>query len=266
MTALTGQVALVTGACGGIGQATVQALARDGAVVIATDLPDTHARVEPLLERLRGEGARVDFEPLDVTSAAQWERVMALARSRFGSLDILVNNAGLYAHGRIEDTDEAQMHRLFAVNLEGVVLGTAAAFRAMKHRPAQAPMAAIVNLSSIAGLIGSSNSALYGLTKGGVRLYSKASAIEAAQLGYRIRVNSVHPGIVDTDMAKAVAGAMRARGVAEGQETAAMAQGHPLGRLARADEIASGIRFLCSAEAAFITGTELVIDGGWTAR
>ena len=160
----------------------------------------------------------------------------------------------------------ADMDRLFDVNLKGVVLGTKHAFLAMKRRPADLPMASVINLSSIAGLIGSANSALYCMSKGGVRLFTKASAMEAAHLGYRIRCNSVHPGIVDTDMARGVAASMVERGVAPEQVDQMMAGSHPIGRMAQAEDIARGILFLASDDSSFMTGSELVIDGGWTAR
>ncbi len=264
MNRVDGRIALITGAAGGIGSATARLMAQAGATVIATDRrPQDGAR---LVAEIAAAGGKARYLDHDVTRDEDWARVVADVLAREGRLDVVVNNAGLYRHGRIEDTTVQGIDELFDVNLKGVVLGTKHAFLAMKRRPAGSPSAAIINLSSIAGLVGSANSALYNLTKGGVRLYTKGSAMEAAQLGYNIRVNSVHPGIVDTDMARGVAASMRERGVPESQIDATMAAGHPLGRMAQAVDIARGILFLASDDASFMTGTELVIDGGWTAR
>jgi NAD(P)-dependent dehydrogenase (short-subunit alcohol dehydrogenase family) len=259
-----GRVAIVTGAAGGIGSATARLLAQAGATVVATDLREDDGQA--LAADIDAGGGTAIYRQHDVTLEADWQSVVAETLSRYGRLDILVNNAGLYRHGRIEDTTIDQIDTLFDVNLKGVVLGTKHAFLAMKQRPRSAASASIINLSSIAGLIGSANSALYGMSKGGVRLYTKASAIEAAQLGYNIRCNSVHPGIVDTDMARGVASSMLARGVPQADVDKVMAGMHPLGRMAQAIDIARGIVYLASDDSSFMTGSELVIDGGWTAR
>jgi 3(or 17)beta-hydroxysteroid dehydrogenase len=192
--------------------------------------------------------------------------VLEATLAAHGRLDVLVNNAGLFLHGRTEDADAAAIDRLFDVNLKGVVLGTQHAFRAMKSRPRELPLASIVNLSSVAGLKGSPMASLYCLTKGGVRLFSKSCAIEAAHLGYRIRVNAIHPGIIDTEMAQGVAAGMRANGVPSEQIDRMMAGAHPLGRMGLPADVARGIVFLASDDSAFVTGTELVVDGGMTAR
>jgi NAD(P)-dependent dehydrogenase (short-subunit alcohol dehydrogenase family) len=193
--------------------------------------------------------------------------VFATAIKEYGQVDILVNNAGIYRHGRTEDASGADIQEMFDINLKSVVLGTQHAFRAMKQRPAGSSAAAIVNLSSVAGLIGSPNSTLYNLSKGGVRLFTKGTAMEAAALGYNIRINSIHPGIIDTDMARqGVAGAMLQRGVSAEVVAQTMAAAHPLGRMGRAEEVARGIVYLASDDASFMTGSELVVDGGMTAR
>lgn len=264
MNRVDGRVALVTGAAGGIGSASARLLAKAGATVVATDIRPADGQA--LVASITAEGGRAEYHAHDVTREDAWAALMAEVLARHGRLDVLVNNAGLYRHGRIEDADMADMDRLFDVNLKGVVLGTKHAFLAMKRRPADLPMASVINLSSIAGLIGSANSALYCMSKGGVRLFTKASAMEAAHLGYRIRCNSVHPGIVDTDMARGVAASMVERGVAPEQVDQMMAGSHPIGRMAQAEDIARGILFLASDDSSFMTGSELVIDGGWTAR
>lgn len=258
------RIVLVTGASGGIGTATCRRFAQAGARVIATDL---HATPGDALAAVIGDTAgAVRYLRHDVTDDTQWAGAIAATLAAHGRLDVLVNNAGVFVHGRTEDADRATVDRLFAVNLLGVVLGTQHAFRAMKARPTALPLAAIVNLSSVAGITGAPIAALYSLTKGGVRLFSKSCALEAAQLGYRIRVNSIHPGIVDTDMARGVADGLRSRGVPQAAIDAQMAGAHPLGRMATADDIARGIVYLASDDASFVTGTELVVDGGMTAR
>jgi NAD(P)-dependent dehydrogenase (short-subunit alcohol dehydrogenase family) len=258
------RIAIVTGAAGGIGTATCRLLAENGAQVIATDLKA--APGEALAAAIEAAGGRIRYLRHDVTDDAQWGAVLEATLAAHGRLDVLVNNAGLFLHGRTEDADAAAIDRLFDVNLKGVVLGTQHAFRAMKSRPRELPLASIVNLSSVAGLKGSQMASLYCLTKGGVRLFSKSCAIEAAHLGYRIRVNSIHPGIIDTEMAQGVAEGMRANGVPPEQIDRTMAGAHPLGRMGLPADVARGIVFLASDDSAFVTGTELVVDGGMTAR
>ena len=264
MNRVDGRIAIVTGAAGGIGTATCRQLAEGGAHVIATDLRE--APGAPLAAAIEAAGGRIRYLRHDVTDDAQWGALLEETLADHGRLDVLVNNAGLFLHGRTEDADRVSIGRLFDVNLLGVVLGTQHAFRAMKARPKELPLASIVNLSSVAGLKGSQMASLYCLTKGGVRLFSKSCAVEAAHLGYRIRVNSIHPGIIDTEMARGVADGMRANGVPAEQVERAMAGAHPLGRMGTAEEVARGIVFLASDDSAFVTGTELVVDGGMTAR
>ena len=259
------KVAIVTGAAGGIGSATCRLLAQSGATVIATDLRDADG--QRLVAEIVAAGGKARFIRHDVTDDAQWAMVFATAIKEHGQVDILVNNAGIYRHGRTEDATAADIQEMFDINLKSVVLGTQHAFRAMKQRPAGSSAAAIVNLSSVAGLIGSPNSTLYNLSKGGVRLFTKGTAMEAAALGYNIRINSIHPGIIDTDMARqGVAGAMLQRGVSAEVVAQTMAAAHPLGRMGRAEEVARGIVYLASDDASFMTGSELVVDGGMTAR
>lgn len=264
MNRVDNKVALVTGASGGIGSATCRLLARAGATVVATDLRAEQGQA--LVAQIIAEGGKACFMSHDVTDDAQWSKVMTDTLAAFGQLDILVNNAGIFRHGRTEEASVSDIQEMFDINLKSVVLGTQHAFRAMKQRPAGSSAAAIVNLSSVAGLNGSPNATLYCLSKGGVRLFTKATALEAASLGYNIRVNSIHPGIIDTDMAQGVANAMRGRGVPEAAIGQTLAGAHPLGRMGQADEIARGIVYLASDDASFMTGSELVVDGGMTAR
>jgi 3(or 17)beta-hydroxysteroid dehydrogenase len=259
MNLLDNKICLVTGAARGVGAAIATCFASAGATVIISDVID-----EAGAEAATRIGA--SYRHLDVASDADWQAAAEAIEAQHGRLDVLVNNAGLFMHGRTEDADLPSIAKLFDVNLLGVVLGTQHAFRAMKARPKDLPLASIVNLSSVAGLKGSQMASLYCLTKGGVRLFSKSCAVEAAHLGYRIRVNSIHPGIIDTDMARGVADGMRANGVPPDTIDRAMAGAHPLCRMGTADEVARGIVFLASDDSAFVTGTELVVDGGMTAR
>jgi len=265
MNRVDNKVAIVTGAAGGIGSATCRLLAANGAIVIASDLREADGQA--LVADIQKQGGKAEFHRHDVTDDEQWAAVFAAVMRTHGRVDILVNNAGIYRHGKTEDASAADIQEMFDVNLKSVVLGTQHAFRAMKQRPAGSPSAAIVNLSSVAGLIGSPNSTLYNLSKGGVRLFTKGTAMEAASLGYNIRVNSIHPGIIDTDMAQqGVAGAMLQRGISADVIAQTMAAAHPLGRMGRAEEVARGIVYLASDDASFMTGSELVVDGGMTAR
>mgnify|MGYP003747201485 CR=1 FL=1 len=264
MNRVDGRIALVTGAAGGIGTATCRLLAGNGATVVATDLHD--APGEALAAAIDAARGAIRYLRHDVTDDAQWAAVVGATLAAHGRLDVLVNNAGLFLQGPLEDADAASIARLFDVNLLGVVLGTQHAFRAMPARPPELPLASIVNLSSVAGLRGTKRSALYSLTKGGVRLFSKSCAIEAAHRGLRIRVNSIHPGIIDTEMARGVADGLQAGGVPPEDLAKAMAAAHPLGRMGTAEDVARGIVYLASDDASFLTGTELVVDGGMTAR
>jgi 3(or 17)beta-hydroxysteroid dehydrogenase len=182
---------------------------------------------------------------------------------------VLVNNAGIFNGKGVEEASLDEWNRLVAVNLTGVVLGTRAALPPLKESGAKSTHgAAIVNLASIAGLVGSQLDPLYSLTKGGVTLFTKSTALEFGRKGYKIRVNSIHPGLIETDMGQQTF-AMRARQQGTNdtdkarQATLAL---HPIGRLGVADDIAKGIVFLASDDAGFMTGAGLVVDGGWTAH
>ena len=261
MNRLDGKVALVTGAARGIGAATARHLAAAGAAVALTDLLEDAGKATAA--SIVAEGGRAAFWRHDVTDDADWARVMDAVVARFGGLQVLVNNAGLFRHGRIEDLTLEEWRPLAAVNLDGVLLGTKHAIRAMK-----AGGGSIVNLSSMAGLVGSAYSASYSMTKGGVRAFTKAAAIECADLGYRIRVNSVHPGVIDTEMAQQVID--KYAGVPGGNDRDAIRErlrmNHPVGRFGTADDVAKAILFLASEDSSFMTGTEVVVDGGFTAR
>ncbi len=246
MPRLSDKVALITGASGGIGRAMTALFAAEGAQVAASDLTtpeDEHAEL---------------CLPLDVTDEGDWARAMAAVVQRFGRLDVLVNNAGLALAKDLEETSLAEWRRVMAVNLDGVFLGTKAAIGVMRETGG----GAIVNLSSAAGLIGAPMLAAYSAAKGGVRLFTKSAALHCAERRYGIRVNSLHPGFADTAMLDQIAGTL---GEAETIK-AKLAKRQPLGRLAAPEEIAQAALYLASDEAAYMTGAELVLDGGFTAQ
>ena len=266
MNRVDGKVAIVTGAGRGIGQRAAELLAENGAKVVLTDIDEGGASAA---ESIVSGGGEALFLRHDVTSESEWEGVVNETVERFGKLDVLVNNAGIFFYKRIEEMSLDEWQRITHVNLDGVFLGTKYAIRAMKENNENgSPSRSIVNLSSIAGLVGGVLGSAYHMTQGGVRLFTKSSALECAALGYNIRVNSVHPGVIETAMGDQVVEDMVASGLmgdtAEVRES--VTAFHPLGRLGTVDEVAKAIVFLASDDSSFMTGTELVVDGGFTAR
>ncbi|KRB80665.1 hypothetical protein ASE00_16645 [Sphingomonas sp. Root710] len=254
---LSGRVALVTGASRGIGAVTARALAAAGARVIVTDIAD----VDGMAAEIGGLGLRQD-----VTSEADWIETMAFARAEAGGLDILVNNAGIFALKPLVDTSLEEWRHMQSINVEGVFLGCKHAIPLLAERASRwAGGGAIVNMSSIAGMVGGANTVCYGTSKGAVRLLTKSLAIEVASL--RIRVNSVHPGFIETAMGdQAIAAFSRSADMSEQDMRDQFARAHALGHNGQPGHVADGIVFLASDRAAFITGTELVIDGGMIAQ
>src|SRR5205085_6526219 len=261
---LAGKVALISGAARGIGAETARLMVDAGAKVAIGDVLDERGR-----DTARGLGEAALYVHLDVTSEADWQAAIDAVLGRWGRLDILVNNAGLFLGKDIETATLAEWQRLSAVNLTGVFLGTKLALPALREAAANSPHgSAIVNLASTAGIVGSANDPLYSMTKGGVTLFTKSAALEFARKGYKIRVNSIHPGTIDTDMGDQVL-ATRARNL--GTNDIEMARRQiidrlPIGRMGTPTDIAKGIVFLASDDAAFMTGAGLVIDGGITAQ
>ncbi|MEI7870718.1 MAG: glucose 1-dehydrogenase [Alphaproteobacteria bacterium] len=267
MNRLDGKVAFLSGAARGIGGESAKLMASVGAKVAIGDVLEERGR--QTVREIEASGGQALFVPLDVTTEASWAAAMDATVKKFGGLDILVNNAGIFVGKGVEDASMDDWHRLVAVNLTGVVLGTRAALPHLKASAQQSPHgSAIVNLASIAGLVGSQLDPLYSLTKGGVTLFTKSTALEFGRKGYRIRVNSIHPGLIETDMGQQTF-VMRAKQVGtndtEKAREATLAL-HPLGRLGTASDIAKGIVFLASDDASFMTGAGLVVDGGWTAH
>src|SRR5262249_6248613 len=248
----------------GIGAETARLMVEAGAKVIIGDVLDERGR-----ETARKLGDAAFYAHLDVTSEEDWNAAVAAALDRCGQLDILVNNAGLFLGKDIEAVSLAEWGRLCAVNLTGVFLGTKLALPALREAAKSSPHGSvIVNLASTAGIVGSTQDPLYSLTKGGVTLFTKSAALEFARKGYRIRVNSMHPGTVESDMGDQVL-STRARNLGTNDIEAArvqVIQRLPIGRMGTPTDIANGIVFLASDDAAFMTGAGLVMDGGITAQ
>lgn len=252
---LDGSVALVTGAGGGIGAATVAAMRAAGAEVIATDLRPP-------------AGGDLNLAQ-DVTDEAGWKTLAATIGERWGRLDCLVNNAGIATISTIADNSLSEWRRQMAVNVDAMLLSHQAMLPLLRKSGESRPGgASVVNLSSVGGLAGAAFMSAYCTSKGAVRLFSKSAALEFAVLKYNIRVNSVHPGGIQTSMMEQIVEAYVTLGAAPDYETArrGIDAQHALGRWGQPDEIAGGIVFLCSAAASFMTGSELVIDGGLTAQ
>lgn len=252
MNRVRNKVALVTGGGSGIGRAACQLLAAEGARVIVADVNDGggHRTVEAI-------GADATFAHLDVTDESQWQSVVAEIVGACGALNVLVNCAGIGTSGVFEETTLEDWNRLMAVNLTGVFLGCKHGVLGMKRSGG----GSIINISSIAGLVGGEDIAAYSASKGGVTLLTKSVALSCARRGLDIRCNSVHPTYVDTEMLDPIAELYGDRNTM----LAAMAENVPLGRLARAGDIANAILFLASDESSMVTGSSLVIDGGTTA-
>jgi NAD(P)-dependent dehydrogenase (short-subunit alcohol dehydrogenase family) len=267
MNRLDGKVALISGAARGIGAETAKLMIAAGARVAIGDVLDERGR-----ETARGLGDSALYHHLDVTREDDWNAAIAATAATaatFGGLDILVNNAGMFLGKGLEEASLDEWHRLVSINLTGVFLGTKLAIPALRERASHSEHgSAIVNLASVAGLVGSQLDPLYSLTKGGVTLFTKSSALEFARKGYRIRVNSIHPGVIQTDMGEQTfAARARSRGNndVEAARQVALAT-HPIGRLGVPNDIAKGIVFLASDDAGFMTGAGLVVDGGLTAQ
>jgi NAD(P)-dependent dehydrogenase (short-subunit alcohol dehydrogenase family) len=248
-----GKVAIVTGAASkiGLGFATAAALGREGAKITLTDLKS--ADVLMRAKELAALGIEAIGLEQDVTDEDDWRRIVASTVDRFGRLDIVVNNAGITHVNMVEDTTLDAWNQQMGVNLGGVFLGTRAAITQFRK---QMSGGSIVNVSSAAGIVGISHASAYSASKGGVRLFTKSAALEVAQHG--IRINSVHPGAIRTELQlSAIASDPRV--------TTAINSRIPLGHMGEPEDIAAAILFLVSDEAKYVTGTELIVDGGLTA-
>lgn len=247
---LQGKVAIISGAARGQGAAEARLFAREGAKVVLGDLLEVEGtRVAAEIAEHGGEAV---FARLDVTREDDWRRVVQLAVQRFGKLNVLVNNAGIYQRASVEEATVQDWDRVMGVNAKGVFLGTKYAVPEMR----KAGGGSIINISSVAGLVGGAATA-YTASKGAVRLLTKATAVQYGKDG--IRCNSVHPGLIETEMLNQVRASSPTPGAANATRV-------PLGRTAEPEEVASCVLFLASDESSYVTGSELVVDGGLVAR
>ena len=247
---LEGKVALITGGARGQGASEARMFAVEGAKVVIADILDGEG--EKLAVEIGESGGDALFVHLDVTSEDQWRSAIAAAVSRFGKLDVLVNNAAVWRRGRVEETTGEHWDSIMDVNAKGVFLGTKLAIPEMR----KAGGGSIINISSVAGLVGSLTSSAYSASKGAVRLLTKSTAIQYASEG--IRANSIHPGAIDTAMGEQV--------WPDAETRDEVVNRTPVGRMGVPEDIAYGALFLASDESSFVTGSELVIDGGTIAQ
>ncbi len=247
---LDGKVAFISGGARGMGAVEAQIFAREGARVAIGDVLDEGTAVA---QEITDGGGDCFFVHLDVTSEAEWQRAIGKAVAEYGGLDILVNNAGVSQWGLVHETKEADWDHVMDINAKGVFLGTKVAIPAM----IDSGCGSIINISSQLGIVGTEmSSAQYQSSKGAVRLLTKLTAMQYAEHG--IRCNSVHPGPINTPMTQA------RRGDPGNYER--MISRIPMGRYGEPEEIANGVLYLASDESRWVTGSELVLDGGWTAQ
>ena len=248
---LEGKVAIITGGARGQGATEARMFAQEGAKVVIGDIrDDLGMQVEAEIRELGGEAI---YLHLDVTSADDWQRAIDTAEQQFGKVDVLVNNAAIVLRKDIEETTADDWDNIMEINAKGVFLGTKTVIPAMRR----AGGGSIINISSISGLV-SIGPPAYIATKGAVRLFTKSTAIQYAS--ENIRANSIHPGSVDTDMRREGLGSQTP------EEIQARIDNIPLGRVGTTEDISYGALFLASDESSFMTGSELVIDGGYTAK
>ena len=259
---LTGRKALVTGGGRGLGEGMALALARAGADVVIGDIREDLGKASA--DTLRASGTTAEFVPLDVTSDVSWERAVGEAIGHLGGLDILVNNAGVEITSLLVDVDADDARRMLEVNVLGTALGIKHGFRAMRPDGPVGQGGAIVNVASVAATIAFPGIAIYSATKSAVDRLTRVAAMESGKLGYGVRVNSVYPGLVPTEMGARLAQDVAALGLFASPEAAVgeVVGLTPLGRLGEVADMADAVVFLASDGARFITGAGLPIDGG----
>jgi NAD(P)-dependent dehydrogenase (short-subunit alcohol dehydrogenase family) len=256
MGRVEGKVVIISGGASGIGRGCAERLAEEGAIVFVTDVQEELGR--ETVAHIVADGGKAEFLVHDVTDEAAWVAVVEQVVAQHGGLDVLVNNAGIGIGGSIVEMSLADWQRQQAINLDGVFLGVKHCIPAMRDSGG----GSIINMSSVAGMQGAANLAAYNATKGGVRLFTKGVALECGHQRWPIRVNSVHPGIIDTPIWGKINSEFEAVDK-ESIDPKAMAE-HivPTGKLGVPRDIANGVLFLASDDSSYVTGTELVIDGG----
>ena len=247
---LKDKVALISGGARGMGAVEAELFASHGAKVALGDVLIEEGQMTAA--KIVEQGGEAHFQPLDVTDEGQWASIVEETVSRFGRVDVLVNNAGIYRIAPIEQTSVDMLRQILEVNVTGVFLGTRAVIPQMRKQGS----GSIINISSTAGLAGSANSSAYQASKGAVRIFTKSTAIE--HVGAGIRANSVHPGVIDTDMIAEL--------LSDPEERRMRIESVPLKRVGTAMDVAYAVLYLASDESSFVTGAELVVDGGKTAQ
>ena len=267
MNRLQDKVVLITGAARGIGAETARTMANEGATVFLADILDEQAA--HTAAEISSNGGKAFPLHLDVTSESSWQKAVASLLNLAEKLDVLVNNAGMILAKDFEQVSLQEWHKMVDVNMTSIFLGTKLCASALRSAGKQSAVgSSIINLSSIAGLIAAPNDPLYSMTKGGVTVFTKSTAITFANKGDRIRVNSIHPGVIETQMGAQVIDAQAKRmGINDANEAQALtAQRHPLGRIGQTGDIANAAVYLASDESGFMTGSSMIIDGGLTAQ
>jgi NAD(P)-dependent dehydrogenase (short-subunit alcohol dehydrogenase family) len=257
MDRVKNKVAIITGGASGLGKSSAILLAREGAKIVITDLDEEQGN--KVVKLIKDEGGEAIFIREDVSKEDEWEKVIDTTFKTFGKLHVLANAAGIGVGGNVEDVTFADWKKLLSINLDGTFLGTQYGIKAMRKT---GEGGSIINFSSIEGLIGDPNLPAYNASKGGVTLFTKSAALHCAKQGYGIRVNSIHPAYIWTPM---VENLLKAQGdVEEGRKQ--LDSLHPIGHMGEPDDIGYGVVYLASDESKFMTGSELVIDGGYTAQ
>ena len=251
-----GKVAIITGAAGGLGSAIARMLATEGAEIVATDIDLDRAEV--VADEIGGAAIAL---PQDVTDEARWKEVLAETVNRFGGLHILVNNAGIGTPGTVEETSLEDWRKVHAIDLDSVFLGSKHAIPHMRASTSAENGGSIVNISSIAGIIAGHNMAAYNSAKAGVRHLSKSVALHCARAAPHVRCNSVHPTFIDTPILDQIGSCISRDDLLE-----KLARQVPLRRVGTPKDVAHGVLYLASDESSFVTGAELVIDGGISAQ
>lgn len=258
MERLKGKVAIVSGGALGIGEADSLLFAREGAKVIIGDINVKAG--EALATRIKDEGFEASFCHLDVSEEESWLKLFTFCKEKYGKVNVLVNNAGVSLGKDIEETSLEDWNWLMGINSTGVFLGTKYAIENMKNNGENC---SIVNRSSIDGQVGEAGLAAYCASKGSVTILTKSAALACGEKGYKIRINSVHPGYVHTSLTEKEAADS---GLSKDEYFAKVGKMHPIGYIGRPIDIAYADLFLASDESIFSTGSEITVDGGWTAQ
>lgn len=258
MDRLKGKVALVTGGASGIGERTCRLFAEEGAIVVIADIDEVVGC--KLADAIRNSGGEASFIKSDISCEEDWEMAISQILRQYGRLNVLVNNAGIALFKRILETSLEEWDRTMAINARGTYLGTKHAMKCMKD---QDEPCSIINMSSALGQVGDPDAFAYCASKGAVTMITKAAALDCCRNGWPIRVNSVHPGVVRTAITEQQ---IKASDRPEEEVVAELGALNPIGRLGTPEDIAWANLYLASDESSFVTGSELNVDGGWTAR